>query len=93
MGPAMFSAHCKTRVTVDQIRIFPDSAVFINLGLYDVSTRVLCFVIFGTAILHNVYRPETADDAASDSDGAEGGGRAMIVNRITATTVCLQETI
>ena len=32
IGPAMFSAHCKTRVTVDQIIIFPDSAVFINPG-------------------------------------------------------------
>ena len=32
IGPAMCSAHCKTRVTVDQIRLFPDSAVFINLG-------------------------------------------------------------
>ena len=33
------------------------------------------------------------DDAASDSDGDEGMARAMIVNRITATTICLQETI
>ena len=33
------------------------------------------------------------DDAASDSDDDEGMARAMIVNRITATTVCLQETI
>ena len=61
IGPAMFTAHCKTRVTVDQIRIFPDSAVFIKLGAKVTVTR--------------------------------GMARAMIVNRITATTVCLQETI
>ena len=49
--------------------------------LYDVSTRELCFVIFATAILHNVYRPETAKSTmrpatvtVSDADGDEGDG-------------------
>ena len=31
---------------------------------------MLCFVTFATAMLHNVYRPETA----CDSDGDEGDG-------------------
>ena len=75
----MFSAHCKTRVTVDQIRIFPDSAVFVNLGAvwcFDPSV-VFChnsLLLYCTMCIDRRLPAPEVDDAASDSDGDEGDG-------------------
>ena len=74
----MLSAHCKTHVTVDQIRIFPDSAVLINLGA--VMFRPECCVLSYSLLLYctmcidrRLPAPEV-DDAASDSESDEGDG-------------------